>query len=96
MLSIGGTSARLKPIERGMLSGASATISQEMSAAPQPIDPERLDRALDRLSEHCELVGRRTLVIEDRRVAVRAELERELGSELTRLLLSGLATASAA
>jgi hypothetical protein len=79
-----------------MLSGASATITKEMSAAPQPIDQERLDRALDRLSEHCELVGRMTLVIEDRRVAVRAELERELGSELTRLLLSGLATASAA
>ncbi len=67
-----------------------------MSAAPQPIDPARLDRALDRLFEHCELFERRTLVIEDRRVAVRAQLERELGSELTRLLLSGLATASAA
>jgi hypothetical protein len=69
---------------------------REMSAAPQPIDPERLDRALDRLSEHCELVGRRNSVIEERRVAVRAQLEHELGSELTRLLLSGLATASAA
>jgi hypothetical protein len=67
-----------------------------MSAAPCPIDPARLDRALDRLSEHCELVGHMTEHIEERRVAVRAELERKLGAELTRTLLSGLTTASAA
>jgi hypothetical protein len=67
-----------------------------MSAAPQPRDPARLERALDRLSEHCELAGRRAAFIEERRVAVRAHLERELGPELTRTLLTGLATASAA
>jgi len=65
-----------------------------MSAAPQPLDPARLDRALDRLYEHCEIVGRMTATIEDRRPVVRAQLERELGPELTRILLSGLAPAA--
>jgi hypothetical protein len=67
-----------------------------MSAAPQPLDPDRIDRALDRISEHCELVGRMTELIEDRRVVVRARLEQELGPELTRVLLAGLTTASPA
>jgi hypothetical protein len=63
-----------------------------MSAAPQPIDRARLERALDRLSAHCELVGHRTAQIEERRAAVHAELERRLGAALTRTLLSGLAS----
>ena len=66
-----------------------------MSAEPGWVDTARVDRALDRLQGHCELIGRMTAV-DERRAAVRARLERELGPELTRVLLSGLATASAA
>lgn len=65
-----------------------------MSAAPQSLDQARRDRALDRICEHCELVANMTTHIEERRVAVRAELERRLGPELTRKLLSGLSSAS--
>jgi hypothetical protein len=54
-----------------------------MSVAPEPMDAARLDR----LAEHCEAIGP---VIEERRPQVRAELERELGPELTRTLLAGL------
>jgi hypothetical protein len=57
-------------------------------------DDARLDRALDRLAEHCELTARRAAAIEERRVVVRAQLEHELGSELTRKLLIGLAPAA--
>lgn len=69
---------------------------KDMSAAPQPFDPARIERALDRLFEHCELAGRRKALIEERRVAVRARLEQELGPELTRTLLTGLTIASTA
>ena len=62
-----------------------------MSAAPEPLDPARLKRALDRLSEHCELTERRSVFMEERRAAVRARLEHELGPELTSTLLGGLA-----
>jgi hypothetical protein len=65
-----------------------------MSAAPQPRDPARLQRALDRLSEHCDLAGRRMALIEERRAAVLARLEQELGPELTGTLLVGLTTQS--
>jgi hypothetical protein len=65
-----------------------------MSATPTPRDQARVDRALDRLFDHCELYGQMTAQIEDRRVDVRAQLERELGPELTRLLLTGLASAA--
>jgi hypothetical protein len=65
-----------------------------MRGVPQNDDPARLDRALDRLAEHCELNARRTAVIEERRAAIRARLEHELGSELTRRLLAGLARAA--
>jgi hypothetical protein len=68
---------------------------KHMSSRPEPLDPVRFARALDRLSEHCELVARRTAHVEERRVAVRARLEGELGSELTRVLLSGLVRAAA-
>ena len=78
--------------DRGMLSGPGATISKDMSAAPS--DPARLDRALDRLAEHCELTARRQARIEERRRAVRVLLELELGPELTRTLLAGLAPAA--
>jgi hypothetical protein len=54
-------------------------------------DPARIQRALDRLAEHCELAARRHARIEERRVAVLAQLEVTLGSELTRTLLAGLA-----
>ncbi len=67
-----------------------------MSAAPEPVDAARLERAFTRLREACELVGRRTAAIEARRVEVRRELERELGPELTRTLLAGLASTPAA
>ncbi len=64
-----------------------------MNTAPQPIDPARFDRALDRLAEHCDVVFRLTAHIEERRPVVRARLEQELGPELTRVLLRGLAAA---
>ena len=63
-----------------------------MSTAPEPRDLARFERALDRLSEHCDLAGRRMALIEERRVAVRARLEQELGPELTGTLLVGLTT----
>ena len=66
-----------------------------MSATPDPFDPARFERALERLSEHCELVGRRTAQIEERRAVVRAHLEEKLGPELTLRLLRSLAPASA-
>ena len=47
-----------------------------MSVAPEPMDAARLDRALDRLAEHCEAIGRMTTAIEEQRPQVRAELER--------------------
>ena len=65
-----------------------------MRGVPSNDDAARLDRALDRLAEACELTARRGEAIEERRVAVRARLEHELGSELTRKLLSGLAHAA--
>jgi hypothetical protein len=65
-----------------------------MSVELQPLDPSRRDRALDRIYEHCELVANMTAHIEQRRVVVRAELERELGPELTRTLLAALAPAA--
>jgi hypothetical protein len=67
-------------------------MSKSMSVAPQPVDPARLDRALDRLAAHCEVVGRMSARIEERRPHVQAQLERELGPELTRTLLAGLVT----
>ena len=62
-----------------------------MSAAPQSVDWARQERALVRLQQACEVVGRRTAAIEKRRVEVRRELEHRLGPELTRTLLTGLA-----
>lgn len=64
-----------------------------MGVAPEHLDPARLDRALDRLAAHCEVVGRMTRHVEERRPHVRAQLERELGPELTQKLLAGLSTA---
>jgi hypothetical protein len=63
-----------------------------MTAAP--LNPARMERALDRLAEHCELTARRNSRIEERRVAVQARLELELGSDLARTLLRGLAPAA--
>jgi hypothetical protein len=51
----------------------------------------RLDRALEHLAEHCEAIGRVTAASEERRPQVRAQVERELGPELTPTLLAGLA-----
>jgi hypothetical protein len=65
-----------------------------MSAAPKPLGPARQERALDRLHRHCELVGGMTAV-EVRRIVVRARLERKLGPELTRTLLSELVSDAA-
>ena len=62
-----------------------------MSAVPQHTDAARLDRALDRLLAHCELAARRSELIEEKRVSVRTRLEQELGPDLARVLLSGLA-----
>jgi hypothetical protein len=61
-----------------------------MGLGPEPIDAARIDRALDRLAEHCGAIGRMTAAIEERRPQVRAQLERELGPELARTLLAGL------
>ena len=65
-----------------------------MSTALQPLDPSRRERALDRLSEHCELAGWRAAFIEERRAVVRARLVQELGPELTGRLLVSLTTSS--
>ena len=54
-------------------------------AAPQ--DPAGMERALDRLAEHCELTTKRQSRIEERRVAVLARLELELGPDIARPLL---------
>jgi len=62
-----------------------------MGLPPQPTDAGRIDRALDRLAEHCEAIGRMTAAMEERRPQVLALLESELGPELTRTLLAGLA-----
>jgi hypothetical protein len=75
-----------------MLSGPFATMSTEMTAAP--LNPARLERALDRLAAHCELTARRQSRIEERRMAIQARLELELGSDLARILLRGLAPAA--
>jgi len=64
-----------------------------VNAAPDPFDPARLDRALDRIAEHCEVVARLTARVEERRPVVRKQLEQELGLELTNKLLAGLARA---
>jgi hypothetical protein len=77
-----------------MLSGPGATMSTDMTA--DQLDPARMERALDRLAEHCELTARRHSRIEERRVAVQARLEHELGTELARTLIRGLAFAPAA
>jgi hypothetical protein len=74
-----------------MSSGVGMTMSRHMTAPP---DPARIERALDRLAEHCELTAKRNARIEERRLAVRALLELELGPELARTLLSGLAPAA--
>ncbi len=65
-----------------------------MSAVPGSLDSARLDRALDRLADHCESVGQMTRALEERRPVVRARLEAELGPDLTRVLLAGLCAAS--
>jgi hypothetical protein len=65
-----------------------------MSAAPEPLDLSRRERALNRLFEHCELAGERAVFIEERRAAVRARLEQKLGPELTGRLLASLTTRS--
>ena len=77
-----------------MSSGAVGTMIDDMRGVPRNDDPARLDRALDRLAEHCELTAQRAAAIEERRAAVRARLEHELGSDLTRMLLAGLAHAA--
>jgi hypothetical protein len=64
-----------------------------VNVAPQPLDTARLERALDRLAEHCDVVARLTSHVEDRRPIVRMRLEQELGPELTQRLLTGLAAA---
>jgi hypothetical protein len=65
-----------------------------MSAAPRELDAARYQRALDRLADHCELTATRQAVIEERRVVIQARLEHELGSDLARKLLAGLAPAA--
>jgi hypothetical protein len=77
-----------------MLSGPGATMSTDMTA--DQLDRARMERALDRLAEHCELTARRQSRIDERRAAVRACLEHELGTELAHTLLRGLAFAPAA
>jgi len=77
-----------------MSSDAHGTMIGDMRGVPPNDDPARLERALDRLAEHCDLSERRAAALEERRAAVRARLEQELGSELTKRLLSGLARAA--
>jgi hypothetical protein len=74
-----------------MSSSAVADDVIDMRAGREPMNEARLDRALDHLAEHCEVIGRVTAASEERRPQARAQLERELGPELTRTLLAGLA-----
>jgi hypothetical protein len=64
-----------------------------VDVAPQSLDAARMERALDRLADHCEVVARLTAHVEERRVVVRERLEQELGAELTQRLLTGLVAA---
>jgi hypothetical protein len=64
-----------------------------VDVAPQSLDAARMERALDRLADHCEVVARLTAQVEERRVVVRERLEQELGAELTQRLLTGLVAA---
>jgi uncharacterized membrane protein YccC len=64
-----------------------------VNVASQPVDTARLERALDRLADHCEAIARLTSHVEERRSVVRERLEQELGPELTHKLLSGLVAA---
>jgi hypothetical protein len=68
---------------------------EDMGDALRQSDQARNRRALDRIAEHCELSARRAAAIDDRRTQVRARLEHELGPELTRALLTGLASSAA-
>jgi len=68
---------------------------RDMGGDSRSSDPAHNRRALDRLAEHCELSVKRAAAIDERRAQVRARLEHELGPELTRTLLAGLAAASA-
>lgn len=64
-----------------------------VDVAPQSLDAARMERALDRLADHCEMVARRTAQVDERRLVVRERLEQELGAELTQRLLTGLVAA---
>jgi hypothetical protein len=64
-----------------------------VDVAPQSVDAARMERALDRLADHCEVVARLTAHVDERRLVVRERLEQELGAELTQRLLSGLVAA---
>jgi hypothetical protein len=63
-----------------------------MSVAPDWVEAARIERGLDRLLGHCGLLDRMTAGT--RRASARERLERELGPELVRLLLSGLSSAA--
>ena len=77
-----------------MSSGAAGTMIDDMRGVPRNDEPARLDRARERRGEHSELSPQPTAAGEVRGAAVRARLERELGSELTRMLIAGLAHAA--
>ena len=77
-----------------MSSGAAGTMIDDMRGVPRNDEPARLDRAHHHLAEPCVMTARRTAAVEERRAAVRARLEHELGSELTRMLIAGLAHAA--
>jgi hypothetical protein len=64
-----------------------------VNVGSQSVDTARLERALDRLADHCEVVARMTAHVDDHRAVVRARLEQALGSELTERLLVGLRAA---
>jgi len=75
-----------------MSSGRPTTMIRHMGGVSRIPEPVRSRRALDRLAEHCELSVKRAAAIEERRNQVRARLEHELGPELARTLLAGLAS----
>jgi hypothetical protein len=68
---------------------------RDMGGDSRHSDPAHGRRALDRLAEHCELGEKRAAAIDERRAQVRAQLEYELGPELARTLLAGLAPVAA-
>jgi hypothetical protein len=69
--SIGGAGAALKPLCSRDVAWSRTDDVRDMGVPPEPRDTGRIDRALDRLAEHCDAIGRMTAALEERRPQVR-------------------------